>query len=43
VMVALIVPNIVASQKEKQRKKRKAQAQERGENVARTQTDYESI
>jgi putative tryptophan/tyrosine transport system permease protein len=43
VMIALIVPNIVASQKEKRRKKRKAQAQERGENVARAQTDYESV
>jgi putative tryptophan/tyrosine transport system permease protein len=43
VMVALIVPNIVAAQKEKRRKKRKTQAQERGEHVAGAQTDYKSI
>ncbi|MED4990235.1 ABC transporter permease [Geobacillus sp. NFOSA3] len=43
VIVALIVPNIVAAQKEKRSKKRKTQAQERGERVAEAQTDYKSI
>jgi putative tryptophan/tyrosine transport system permease protein len=43
VMIALIVPNIAAMQKEKRRKKRKMEKQARGEHVAGAQTDYESI
>jgi putative ABC transport system permease protein len=43
VMIALIFPNVVSSQKEKRRKKRRAQATERGERVATAKTDYKSI
>ncbi|AKM17948.1 ABC transporter permease [Geobacillus stearothermophilus] len=43
VILALIVPNVAAAQKEKQRKKRKAAQLERGETVAGAKTNYKSI
>ncbi|ARP41692.1 ABC-type uncharacterized transport systemperiplasmic component [Geobacillus thermodenitrificans] len=43
VISALIVPNVWAAQKEKRRKKRKAQQLERGEPVAGAKTNYKSI
>ncbi|KAF0996139.1 ABC transporter permease [Geobacillus sp. TFV-3] len=43
VMLALVVPNMLAAQKERQRKKRRAQQLERGETVAGAETNYKSI
>ncbi|BBW97279.1 ABC transporter permease [Geobacillus subterraneus] len=43
VMAALIVPNLWAAQKEKRRKRRKAEQLERGEAVAGAETNYKSV
>ncbi len=43
VMLALVVPNTLAAQKERQRKKRRVRQLERGETVAGAETNYKSV
>ncbi|KJE26379.1 ABC transporter permease [Geobacillus thermoleovorans] len=43
VMLALVVPNTLAAQKERQRKKRRARQLERRETVAGAETNYKSV